>query len=176
MKKRKQCLFTKWLDKRTGVNQLLYDLLDRYRKIYNLSYCEALYFIIQLLKEGYLPKEDIELLNKWLLYQKLRIKDKINSVINRVAKQEAKRKNIKELIRNEYKRQKTRGIDKKQIIKFLKDYFLNEDYLKNYNYSKEQIKKIIIEVIKEEDKDFYLYLLEQQKGDKNEKQNTSKQD
>lgn len=174
-----QTLFKGRIKRNRGVNELLFKLLEKFKNQFNLTNEEALFFVIKLYKNNGLSDEDKQLLEKWLNYQKLKMEERINNTVNRVTRQKAKSKNIKELIRNEYKRQKLKGIDNMQILKFLKDYFLNEDYLNNYGYDKKKINHLIVEVIKEEDPNFYLYLLELIKSNrwikmKNQKENDKK--
>jgi len=162
-------IFGKYIKRERGVNRYLFKLLEKFKNQFSLTYEQALYFVIKLYKDGKLKEEDQQLLEQWLTYQRVKMEEKIIDTINKVAKSKARSKNVKELIRNEYKRQKARGTDTLQILKFLKDYFLNEDYLKLHGYDKKEIKRLIVEVIKEEDKEFYLYLLEQARGGKDGK-------
>ena len=162
-------IFGKYIKRETGTNELLFKLLEKFKKQFQLTWEDALYFVIQLYKNGKLSQEDQQLLEKWLLFRKVRIERMISRAINETTRNKARSKNIKELIRNEWKRQKYKTQDRTQALKFLKDYFLNETYLKHYGYNKQEIKRLIVEVIKEEDKEFYLYLLEQAGGGKDGK-------
>ena len=124
-----QALFKGRIRRDRGVNRYLFKLLEKFKNQFSLTYEQALYFVIKLYKNNSLSSEDEQLLEQWLDYQKAKMKRLMNNTINELTRQEARSKNIKELIRNEWKRQKYKTQNKIQALKFVRDYFLNERYL-----------------------------------------------
>jgi len=171
-------LIGKYIKEERGFNKYLIEAVKLIKKRFGVSWDVALYLLIfkysevvNLLSEEE-RKEIVENIKQYLRMtaeslklKTLRMENQLRKEVIQKQRFESSKLQLERIIKSHYRRLKEyyNVID---VLKLLKQFYLDDDYLKAFDLDKKEVKALIVKILKEEDYQVYKELKELKRGGK----------